>query len=146
MNNVLIIYTDGACIKNPGTGGWGYHLEYNGHRKEEFGGEFETTSNRMELTAVIKALEAVKRPCEIIVYSDSQYVINGISKWIYNWKRKNWHNVKNVDLWQQLDALRENHRITWQWVKGHNGNPGNMLADSLANRGAKKTHKLKKKR
>ena len=136
------MYTDGACKGNPGPGGWGVLLRSPGHEKELCGGEPLTTNNRMELMAVIEALSALKRPCEIALYLDSQYVRQGITSWIHNWKRKGWKTadnkpVKNADLWQQLDALVHNspHQIHWEWVKGHAGNPGNEKADELANRG-----------
>ena len=136
------IYTDGACKGNPGPGGWGVWLQSGPHEKALFGGEAHTTNNRMELRAVIEGLQAIKRPCRITLYLDSQYVRQGITSWIHNWKRKGWKTadnkpVKNADLWQQLDALVHNspHQIHWEWVKGHAGNPGNEKADELANRG-----------
>ena len=136
------IYTDGACKGNPGPGGWGVWLQAGLHEKALFGGEAHTTNNRMELRAVIEGLQAIKRPCRITLYLDSQYVRQGITSWIHNWKRKGWKTadnkpVKNADLWQQLDALVHNspHQIHWEWVKGHAGNPGNEKADELANRG-----------
>jgi ribonuclease HI len=134
------IYTDGACRGNPGVGGWGASLSYNGTHKEIYGGEPETTNNRMELTAVIEALKAMKQPSDITVNSDSKYVLSGINEWLPNWKKRNWKTaakkpVKNVDLWQQLDALIQPHDIEWVWVKGHSGNPGNERADELANMG-----------
>ncbi len=135
-----MIYTDGACKGNPGPGGWGALLEYNGHRKELFGGEAHTTNNRMELLAVIRALEALTRAVDVDVYTDSQYVKNGIETWIHIWKRNGWKTtdrkpVKNAELWRELDALASRHRITWHWVRGHNDNPGNDRADELANQG-----------
>jgi ribonuclease HI len=134
------IYTDGACKGHPGPGGWGALLIAGPHRKEMFGGEPNTTNNRMELKAVIEALSALKRPCEVIVHTDSQYVQKGISEWINGWKARGWKTaskepVKNVDLWQALDAARSTHRIEWRWVKGHAGHDGNEHADALANRG-----------
>ena len=134
------IYTDGACRGNPGPGGWGAILRMDGKEKELFGGEPHTTNNRMELTAVIRALEALKCPCQIEVYTDSQYVQKGISEWLPDWKRRGWLTadkkpVKNVDLWQELDRLAGAHRISWHWVKGHAGHPENERADALANRG-----------
>ncbi|MCS6764125.1 MAG: ribonuclease HI [Candidatus Protistobacter heckmanni] len=134
------IYTDGACKGNPGPGGWGALLVYGEHEKELFGGEPNTTNNRMELLAVIRSLEALKQPCKIEVYTDSQYVQKGISEWIKGWKARNWltaarEPVKNADLWRELDALRQNHEVSWHWVRGHNGHPGNERADQLANRG-----------
>jgi ribonuclease HI len=139
--DTITIYTDGACKGNPGPGGWGAWLSAGGHEKELWGGEALTTNNRMELTAVIQALAALKRPSAVAVHTDSQYVRQGITSWIHNWKKKGWRTaanapVKNVDLWQQLDALAAQHRIEWHWVKGHNGDPGNERADALANRGA----------
>jgi ribonuclease HI len=134
------IYTDGACKGNPGVGGWGALLVAGQREKELFGGEKETTNNRMELMAVIQALGALKRPCQITLYTDSQYVLKGITEWIDGWKAKGWKTaskapVKNVDLWQALDAARTTHQIEWCWVRGHTGHPGNERADQLANRG-----------
>lgn len=136
------MYTDGACKGNPGPGGWGALLRAGAHEKELFGGEPQTTNNRMELTAVIEGLSALKRPCEVDLYLDSQYVRQGITEWITGWKAKGWRTaskqpVKNVDLWQRLDALVHDgpHRIHWHWVKGHAGHEGNERADQLANRG-----------
>ncbi|MGB0238788.1 MAG: ribonuclease HI [Cycloclasticus sp.] len=134
------IYTDGACRGNPGIGGWGASLRYNGAHKEIYGGELDTTNNRMELTAVIEALKALKQPSDLIIHSDSKYVLSGINEWLPNWKKRNWKTanrkpVKNVDLWQQLDALIQSHTIKWVWVKGHSGNAGNERADELANLG-----------
>jgi len=139
-SDVVDIYTDGACKGNPGVGGWGAWLCYAGHEKELFGGEAMTTNNRMELTAVIRALEAIKRPIPIIVHTDSQYVRKGITEWLANWKRKGWRTadgkpVKNADLWRELDALAANHQVEWRWVKGHSGHVGNDRADQLANQG-----------
>ena len=134
------IYTDGACKGNPGPGGWGALLIYRGQEKELFGGEPMTTNNRMEMTAVIEALKCLKRPCRIVLYTDSQYVQKGISEWIKGWKARGWKTaskepVKNADLWQQLDAARQPHDIDWRWVKGHAGHEFNERADQLANRG-----------
>jgi len=134
------IYADGACKGNPGPGGWGVLLRAHGRQKELCGGERATTNNRMELTAVIRALEALKRHCSVTIYTDSQYVQKGISEWIHNWKRRGWKTadrkpVKNEDLWRRLDELAQGHHIDWRWVKGHAGHPGNERADALANRG-----------
>jgi len=133
------IWSDGACSGNPGPGGWGAVLIWNGHEKELKGGEALTTNNRMELTAVIRALESLKRPCKVRLYTDSQYVQKGISSWIHDWKRRAWRTadkkpVKNIDLWQRLDALAHEHEIEWHWVRGHAGHPENERADALANR------------
>jgi len=133
-NQQVIIYSDGACRGNPGIGSWAATLEYQGHKKEIYGVEHDTTNNKMELTAVIRALECLKRSCDIIVYTDSQYVQKGITVWIHNWRKKNWHKVKNVELWQQLDQLASNHNISWQWVNGHSGNAGNEYVDYLCNK------------
>jgi ribonuclease HI len=134
------IYTDGACKGNPGPGGWGALMVAGEHKKELFGGELNTTNNRMELKAVIEALGALKRPCEVVVHTDSQYVQKGISEWIHGWKARGWKTaakepVKNADLWQALDAAQAQHRIEWRWVKGHAGHAGNERADALANMG-----------
>ena len=134
------IFTDGACKGNPGRGGWGALMVTGAHEKELFGGEPDTTNNRMELKAVIEALSALTRPCEVIVHTDSQYVQKGISEWIHGWKARGWKTaakapVKNVDLWQALDAAQARHTVQWRWVRGHNGHPGNERADALANRG-----------
>jgi ribonuclease HI len=134
------IFTDGACKGNPGVGGWGALLVAGTHKKELFGGERDTTNNRMELRAVIEALNALTRPCEIVLHTDSQYVQKGISEWIHGWKARGWKTaakapVKNVDLWQALDAAQARHQIQWRWVKGHAGHAGNEAADALANRG-----------
>jgi ribonuclease HI len=140
MMTTITIYTDGACKGNPGPGGWGAWLKSGEHERELFGGEPMTTNNRMELTAVIEALAAVKTASTVTLYLDSEYVRNGITSWIHNWKRRGWKTadnkpVKNVDLWQRLDALAQTHRIDWRWVRGHTGDPGNERADALANRG-----------
>ena len=134
------IYTDGACRGNPGPGGWGAVLEYGKETKVLYGAEVLTTNNRMELTAVIKALSALKRPCKIALVSDSKYVLKGITEWLPNWKQKGWRTsarkpVMNSDLWEQLDQLASTHEITWHWVKGHSGHVQNELADQLANKG-----------
>jgi ribonuclease HI len=141
MNDgVVEIYSDGACRGNPGPGGWGAVLRYNQREKELWGGEAETTNNRMELMAAIRALEALKRPSHVKLYTDSIYVMKGITTWISDWKRRGWRTaekkpVKNEDLWRQLDELAARHRIEWHWVKGHAGHPENERADALANRG-----------
>ncbi|MGK2952308.1 MAG: ribonuclease HI [Thiobacillus sp.] len=137
---IIYIYSDGACKGNPGAGGWGALLVTGGHRKEICGGEADTTNNRMEMTAVIRALESLKRPSTVEVHTDSQYVQKGISEWMAGWKRRNWRTadgkpVKNQDLWLQLDALSQLHTIEWKWVRGHNGHPENERADELANQG-----------
>ncbi len=140
MDRPVEIYADGACRGNPGPGGWGVLLRSSGTEKELCGGEPATTNNRMELTAVIRGLEALKRRCAVRVYTDSQYVQKGISQWIHDWKRRGWRTadkkpVKNADLWQRLEVLAEGHAIEWHWVKGHAGHDGNERADALANRG-----------
>ncbi|GAB2182329.1 ribonuclease HI [Denitratisoma sp. agr-D3] len=137
------IYTDGACSGNPGPGGWGAILRLGQHEKELYGGELETTNNRMELLAVIEALRALKRPVKARVHTDSQYVQKGISEWIVGWKKRGWQTadkkpVKNVDLWQALDAEAGKHHLEWLWVRGHNGHPENERADALARRGVDK--------
>ena len=134
------IYTDGACKGNPGPGGWGALLRMDGKEKELFGGEPLTTNNRMELMAVIRALESLQGPSEVAVFTDSQYVQKGISEWLADWKRRGWRTadkkpVKNVDLWRELDRLAAAHRVAWHWVRGHAGHPENERADALANRG-----------
>jgi ribonuclease HI len=141
------IYTDGACKGNPGPGGWGALLVMGEHEKEIFGGELGTTNNRMELKAVIEALNTLTRPCEVTVHTDSQYVQKGISEWIHGWKARGWKTaarepVKNADLWQALDAAQARHRVEWRWVRGHNGHAGNERADALANRGVSTAGKL----
>ena len=133
----IIIYTDGACRGNPGPGGWGALLQAGPHEKALCGGDAHTTNNRMELTAVIRALQALKRPSAVQIHTDSQYVQKGISEWIHNWKRRGWltankQPVKNVDLWQMLDELASAHEIDWRWVKGHSGDPDNERVDQLA--------------
>jgi ribonuclease HI len=143
--NEVVIYTDGACKGNPGPGGWGAWLKSGSTEKDLFGGELDTTNNRMELTAVIEGLAALKRPCKVLLYLDSQYVRKGITEWIRGWKTKGWMTaskqpVKNVELWQRLDKLvsEGGHQIEWRWVKGHSGDPGNERADMLANKGVDK--------
>ena len=138
--NKVEIYTDGACRGNPGPGGWGAVLMYGEKTKEIYGGENNTTNNRMELMAAIRALEALNRGCELTLYTDSQYVRKGITEWIMNWKKRGWKTaakkpVKNADLWQLLDEQVNKHNVNWVWVKGHAGNEGNELADGLANKG-----------
>ncbi|KES11538.1 Ribonuclease HI [Snodgrassella alvi SCGC AB-598-O11] len=136
----VTLYTDGACKGNPGVGGWGAFLQSGSHSKELFGGEANTTNNRMELTAVIQGLAALKRPCIVNIYTDSQYVKNGMQEWIHNWKARGWKTaskqpVKNAELWQALDSEVSKHQVHWHWVKGHAGHPGNEKADELANKG-----------
>ncbi len=137
----VVIYADGACKGNPGPGGWGAWLRSGDHERELWGGEKLTTNNRMELTAVIEALLALKKPSTVRLVTDSQYVRQGITTWIHGWKKRGWKTadnkpVKNIDLWQKLEAAATQHRMTWEWVKGHAGDPGNERADALANRGA----------
>ena len=139
-SDVINVYTDGACKGNPGRGGWGALLCWNGHEKELYGGEPQTTNNRMELRAVIEALSVLKRPSHVRLHTDSQYVANGISSWIHDWKRREWRTadkkpVKNADLWKHLDELASKHTVEWIWVRGHSGHDGNERADQLANRG-----------
>jgi ribonuclease HI len=134
------IYADGACRGNPGPGGWGVWLRSGAHEKELWGGARDTTNNRMELTAVIEALASLKRRCRVTIHTDSQYVRNGITAWIHNWKARGWRTadgkpVKNVELWRELDRLNAMHDVHWRWVKGHAGDAGNERADALANRG-----------
>ncbi|WP_420110819.1 ribonuclease HI [Pseudactinotalea sp.] len=134
------MWTDGACKGNPGVGGWGVLMRSGEHTQELFGGEAATTNNRMELTAVIEGLRALKRPCPVQLHVDSSYVMNGMQKWIHGWKRNGWRTadkkpVKNADLWRELEAQVERHDVTWIWVKGHAGDPGNERADELANLG-----------
>ncbi|MDQ6620117.1 MAG: ribonuclease HI [Pseudomonadota bacterium] len=138
---VVTVYTDGACKGNPGRGGWGAILTWGDQEREIFGGEAHTTNNRMELTAVIRALESLKRACAVDLYTDSQYVKQGIEQWIHGWKRNGWKTsdrkpVKNADLWRELDALARQHDVHWHWVRGHADDAGNIRADELANRGA----------
>jgi ribonuclease HI len=136
----VVIYTDGACSGNPGPGGWGAVLQSGGHEKDLYGGDPQTTNNRMELMAAIQALEALRGPSTVILYTDSKYVLDGITKWIHGWQRNGWLTsarkpVKNDDLWRRLTAAMKPHEIRWQWVKGHAGDPGNERADELARRG-----------
>ncbi len=140
MNDRVEAFTDGACRGNPGPGGWGVLLRFKDHEKRFFGGEAETTNNRMELMAVIQALESLNKQCKVKLTSDSQYVLKGINEWMTNWKKRGWKTaakkpVKNVDLWQRLDKARENHNVEWVWVKGHSGHVENEIADELANQG-----------
>jgi ribonuclease HI len=136
----VIIHTDGACSGNPGPGGWGAVMDYHGVRKELSGGAADTTNNRMEITAAVEALNALKRPCKVEMHVDSQYVKDGITKWVHGWKRNGWKTadkkpVKNVELWQALDEAIKRHEISWHWVKGHDGQPENERADALAREG-----------
>ena len=140
MTSEVHIYTDGACRGNPGPGGWGALLVYGDKEKELYGGEPDTTNNRMELMAAIRALEALKRPCRVVLTTDSEYLRKGITEWMANWKRRGWKTadkkpVKNRELWQRLDTAASRHRIQWDWVRGHSGHPENERADQLANRG-----------
>ena len=140
MTDRVEIFTDGACRGNPGPGGWGAILRSNGRERELYGGERDTTNNRMELVAAISALEALKRPCQVTLTTDSQYVRKGITEWLHGWKRNGWKTaakkpVKNAELWQALDAAASRHEIDWRWVKGHAGHAENERADALANRG-----------
>jgi len=142
MTPKVVIYTDGACSGNPGPGGWGAILISGGHRKDILGGELATTNNRMELMAAIQALEALTKPCEVELHTDSQYVMKGITEWIRGWKARGWRTadkkpVKNDDLWQRLDAARLRHKVDWRWVKGHAGHELNEHADALARQGMK---------
>jgi ribonuclease HI len=140
MTDTVTIHTDGACSGNPGPGGWGAILEYGGHTKELKGGEALTTNNKMELTAAIEALNALKRPCTVEIHTDSQYVKNGVQSWMHGWKKNGWKTadkkpVKNLELWQALDQATRRHTIEWKWVKGHAGHELNERADQLANEG-----------
>ena len=140
MTTKVEIWTDGACKGNPGTGGWGVLMRSGRHEKTMHGGEKNTTNNRMELQAVIQALKSLKRPCHVVLHTDSQYVQKGMTEWIVGWKARQWRTaakqpVKNADLWQQLDEVAAAHTIDWRWVRGHDGDPGNERADALANLG-----------
>ncbi|WP_255461728.1 ribonuclease HI [Alcanivorax sp. DP30] len=144
----VAMFTDGACRGNPGPGGWGVVLRYGDKEKEMHGGEAETTNNRMELMAAIAGLEALRQPCEVVLTTDSRYVMDGVTRWMPNWKRRGWKTasrqpVKNVDLWQRLDAATQPHNIDWQWVKGHSGHPENERADALANKGIDEMNRQK---
>lgn len=144
MTPKVVIYTDGACRGNPGPGGWGAVLLFGGHEKELCGGDLATTNNRMELMAAIQALEALTKPCKVELHTDSQYVRNGITEWVPNWKARGWKTaakqpVKNDDLWKRLDQARTRHDVDWRWVKGHSGHELNERADELARRGMKLT-------
>jgi ribonuclease HI len=136
----VTIYTDGACKGNPGPGGWGALLEHNGRKKSLMGGEAQTTNNRMEMMAAISALESLREACAVTLYTDSKYVMQGLTEWLPGWKKRGWRTadkkpVKNQDLWERLDAAVQRHQIAWNWVKGHAGDPGNERADQLANQG-----------
>ena len=136
----VIVYTDGGCSPNPGPGGWGAILSFGQHRKDLKGGEAHSTNNRMELMAAISALEALNRPCRVDIYTDSQYLRDGVTLWMERWKQNGWRTsdkkpVKNIDLWQRLDTALAEHVLNWHWVRGHDGDPGNERADALANRG-----------
>ncbi|GAB3223629.1 ribonuclease HI [Glycomyces halotolerans] len=138
--DTAVIYTDGACAGNPGPGGWGVYFKWGEHERELYGSEAVTTNNRMELMAAIQALETLKRPMRVHIYTDSSYVRNGITAWMTNWKRNGWLNsqkqpVKNADLWRRLDEAAERHHVDWHWVRGHAGDPGNERADTLAVKG-----------
>ncbi|WP_017938424.1 ribonuclease HI [Zestomonas thermotolerans] len=148
MSELVEIFTDGACKGNPGPGGWGALLIYKGVEKELWGGEPETTNNRMELTAAIRGLAELKRPCQVRLVTDSEYVMRGITEWLPNWKKRGWKTaakqpVKNADLWQQLDEQVGRHQVTWEWVRGHTGHHGNERADQLANRGVEEVRSRK---
>lgn len=147
--DVVEIWTDGACKGNPGLGGWGVLLRMGAHEKTLCGGEPETTNNRMEMMAVIQALRALKRPCQVILHTDSQYVHRGMTEWLPGWKARGWRTadkkpVKNADLWQELEAITGQHHIDWKWVRGHDGDPGNERADELANQGVEKARTMLK--
>jgi ribonuclease HI len=143
MSEPVLAWTDGACLGNPGPGGWGVVLRWNGHERELSGGELATTNNRMELMAAIRALESLRRPCRVILTTDSQYVRKGITEWMPGWKRNGWKTaskkpVKNAELWRRLDAARERHEVRWDWIKGHSGHPENERADELASDAARR--------
>ena len=147
-DDVVEIWTDGACKGNPGPGGWGVLMRAGGHEKTLHGGEAQTTNNRMELLAVIEALRALRRPCRVVLHTDSQYVHKGITEWLANWKRRGWRTadrqpVKNADLWQMLDAAAAGHEISWRWERGHAGDPGNERADQLANLGVEQARRAR---
>lgn len=149
MSEQVELYTDGACKGNPGVGGWGALLVFQGVEKELWGGEAVTTNNRMELMGAIRGLAELKRPCDVRLVTDSQYVMKGIQEWMPNWKKRDWKTaakepVKNADLWQQLDEQVNRHNVTWQWVRGHIGHPGNERADQLANRGVEDIRSMKR--
>ncbi|SDI24224.1 ribonuclease HI [Pseudomonas flavescens] len=149
MSEQVELYTDGACKGNPGVGGWGALLVFQGVEKELWGGEAVTTNNRMELMGAIRGLAELKRPCDVRLVTDSQYVMKGIQEWMPNWKKRGWKTaakepVKNADLWQQLDEQVNRHKVTWQWVRGHIGHPGNERADQLANRGVEDIRSMKR--
>ncbi|OYU76135.1 MAG: ribonuclease HI [Alphaproteobacteria bacterium PA3] len=146
--SLVTIHTDGACSGNPGPGGWGAILQFNGNEKEIFGGEPLTTNNRMELMAAIMALESLKRPCPVILYTDSQYVRQGITEWIHGWKKRQWRKadgkpVINADLWQRLETANKAHKVDWRWVRGHAGDPMNERADALARQGTELARSIK---
>ncbi len=146
MSRPVEIYADGACRGNPGPGGWGALLRYGEQERELWGGEPDTTNNRMELTAVIRALEVLQRPSRLHITTDSQYVLHGVTQWLAGWKRRGWRTadkkpVKNADLWRRLEELARGHEVEWHWVKGHAGHPGNERADALANMGIDEMHK-----
>ncbi|MEN0108371.1 MAG: ribonuclease HI [Pseudomonas sp.] len=148
MSEQIEIFTDGACKGNPGVGGWGALLVFKGVEKELWGGERDTTNNRMELTAAIKGLEELKRPCDVLLVTDSEYVMKGMKEWLPNWKKRGWKTaakqpVKNADLWQALDEQVNRHTVTWKWVRGHTGHHGNERADQLANRGVDEVRGIK---
>ena len=143
MSKIVEIYTDGACSGNPGPGGWGVVLRYGEKERHLFGGEADTTNNRMELMAAIEGLKTLTRPCQVRLTTDSQYVRKGITEWLAGWKRKNWMTaskkpVKNVDLWKRLDTESSRHQVEWCWVKGHSGHPDNEMADELARKGSRR--------